>query len=55
MLNPNFVCNHLDAFSAIYLGLGVYEWGAGGSVQYCACGVGFGLVRVKPRRRGTKS
>ena len=26
MLNPNFVCNHLDAFSAIYIGLGMYEW-----------------------------
>ena len=29
VLNPNFVCNHLGAFGGIYLGLGVYEIGAG--------------------------
>ena len=32
VLNPNFVCNHLGVFSGIYIGLGVYERGAGGSV-----------------------
>ena len=32
VLNPNFVCNHLGVVSGIYIGLGAYERGAGGSV-----------------------